>query len=102
MSARPTPEQIAEARAYFERPEVLRLVKNAIRFELGSVGAGHFDTIFAATEPPKHNNDVSSVQRPCDHEFVNRGCVVVDHRPSVAIEHDGRREDCAKCGMVKP
>ena len=49
---RPTPKEIAEARAYFERDTVRQFAAVALRDALGTVGLGHFKTLLAATEPP--------------------------------------------------
>jgi len=49
---RPTPELATDARLYFARPEILDIVRNAIRHELGEKGVHHFETILAVAEPP--------------------------------------------------
>lgn len=57
---RPTPEQATEAQAYFARPEILGIARNAIRHELGEKGVRHFETILAVAEPPT-DDDVAHV-----------------------------------------
>lgn len=51
-TTRPTPEQATEAQAYFARPEILGIARNAIRHELGEKGVRHFETILAVAKPP--------------------------------------------------
>ena len=49
---RPTPERATEAQAYFARPEIVDIARNAIRHELGEKGVRHFETILAVAKPP--------------------------------------------------
>lgn len=49
---RPTSERATEAQAYFARPEILDIARNAIRHELGEKGVLHFETILAIARPP--------------------------------------------------
>lgn len=49
--SRPSPEQIKDALAYFNREDIRESVRRAIKFELGNVGLGYFDVLLSACAP---------------------------------------------------
>ena len=89
MSPRRTPEQIAEARAYFERDTVRQFAAVALRDALGTIGLGHFKTLLAATEPPPVCSNPD-----CESGLVYEGECSKCYNP---IPHD-----CPECNPVKP